>query len=58
MTSLINSINSKVETDVNSDGFITAVFVAARALANSKALLTRQLSKYFHEHFLQIKHLY
>jgi hypothetical protein len=27
-------------------------------LANSKALLTRQLSKYFHEHFLQIKHLY
>ena len=41
MTSLINSINSKVETDVNSDGFITAVFPAARAGANLYATRRR-----------------
>ena len=34
MTSLINSINSKVETDVNSDGFITTIFPAGRAGTN------------------------
>ena len=41
MTSLINSINSKVETDVNSDGFINAVFPTARAGANLYATRRR-----------------
>ena len=41
MTSLINSINFKVETDVDFDGFITAVFPAARAGANLYATRRR-----------------